>query len=89
MQFGGLRPMHAPYAITYDPIETLTCVARVNILQMGPNRPILSGSLGELRGDLARFHDLGIEHVFADLNFAPTPIDEILAYMGRLREAAA
>jgi probable F420-dependent oxidoreductase len=77
----------AAQAAGRDP-KSLLVVARANIVQMGPNRPILSGSVDEMRGDLARFHDLGIEHVFADLNFAPTPVDEIVAYMGRLREAA-
>jgi probable F420-dependent oxidoreductase len=69
--------------------QTLPIVARVNVVQMGPNPPILGGSLAGQRADLARFHDLGIEHIFADLNFTPTSIDDILAFMRRLREAAA
>jgi probable F420-dependent oxidoreductase len=71
-----------------DP-RSLLMVSRVNVVQTGPNPPILSGSVAEQRADLARFHDLGIDHIFADLNFVPTPIDDMLAFMRRLREAAA
>ena len=63
-------------------------ISRVNVVQMAPNGPILSGSLAEQRADLARVHDIGIEHVFADLNFTPTPSDDMLACMRQLREAA-
>ena len=49
--------------------------------------PPLTGSLAQVAADLARLRGLGVSHVFWDMNFAATSVDEQLRLLEPLRKA--
>jgi probable F420-dependent oxidoreductase len=70
-----------------DPGE-LMIVVRLNGQAMGPNRPILTGTVQEMAEDVAQLRRLGVNHAFLDLNYAPMPVDGFLRWMEEVRKAA-
>lgn len=48
-------------------------------------RPMLSGTVEQIREDIARLEQIGANHVFFDLNTSHTPIDDQLRFLERLR----
>jgi probable F420-dependent oxidoreductase len=74
-----------------DP-DVLQIVVRANVRiseqPWAADRPPLSGSPEQISEELDRLRGMGINHVFFDMNFAPTPIDEQLRLMERLHAAA-
>nr|MBA2682363.1 hypothetical protein [Ktedonobacteraceae bacterium] len=51
-------------------------------------RPMFSGTVEQIREDIARLEQIGANHVFFDLNMSNTPIDDQLRLLERLRATA-
>jgi alkanesulfonate monooxygenase SsuD/methylene tetrahydromethanopterin reductase-like flavin-dependent oxidoreductase (luciferase family) len=66
----------------------LLIVARANGVSRDGSRPALTGSVEEIKADLARLNELGVNHAFLDLNTRQTPIDEQLKHMELMIKAA-
>jgi alkanesulfonate monooxygenase SsuD/methylene tetrahydromethanopterin reductase-like flavin-dependent oxidoreductase (luciferase family) len=69
-------------------LSKLQIVVRNNGMAMEGRRPLLTGSVEQMREDVERLRDLGVDHAFLDLNFGAIPVDEQLKVMERLRKAA-
>jgi probable F420-dependent oxidoreductase len=78
---------NAARAAGRDPSK-VQIVVRTNGSATEGRRPLLTGSVEQMTEDLARLRGLGVNHVFLDLNFGATPVDEQLKVMEQLRRAA-
>jgi probable F420-dependent oxidoreductase len=77
---------NAARAAGRDP-DALMIVVRLNGKAMGPDRPILTGTVQEMAKDISRLRSLGVHHAFLDLNFASTPLDGFLRWMEQVQQA--
>jgi probable F420-dependent oxidoreductase len=77
---------NAARAAGRDP-DALMIVVRLNGKAMGPDRPILTGTIQEMSKDISRLRRLGVNHAFLDLNFASTPLEGFLRWMEQVQQA--
>ena len=63
-------------------------VVRTNGNSRDGSRPMLTGSVEEIKADIARLTELGVNHAFLDMNTHQTPIDEQLKHMEVMIKAA-
>jgi hypothetical protein len=54
---------------------------------LGPDRGPFSGSAEQIRADLERAGELGLNHVFFDLGFGEAPLADYLRLLEQLRPA--
>ena len=75
-----------------DPKKMLIVVRANSQLSEKPlpdPRPMLSGTVEQIREDIARLEQIGANHVFFDLNTSHTSIDDQLRFLERLRTTAS
>jgi probable F420-dependent oxidoreductase len=69
----------------------LQVVIRANVVpgrpSDAPQRQPLTGDFAQIRDDFARLRTLGVTHVFYDMNFAATPVDEQIRLFEPLQKA--
>ena len=86
----GLKAVReATQAAGRDPAK-LQIIVRANIRPdqpTGEKRAPLTGSFDQIAEDFARLKSLGIHHVFYDMNFAGTSVDEQLRLLEPLKKA--
>jgi probable F420-dependent oxidoreductase len=73
-----------------DPSSTQIVVRANNQLSnqpLGPDRGPFSGSAEQIRADLERAGELGLNHVFFDLGFGEAPLADYLRLLEQLRPA--
>lgn len=63
-------------------------VIRANLTPGGTTGQPLAGSAEQIKEDLAQLRALGVSHVFWDMNFASTPVDDQINWLAPLRRAA-
>ena len=85
---GAVERSHAAAKAAGRDPSTIQVVVRANnqvtAQPLGADRAPFCGTAEQIKEDLARASEMGIGHVFFDLHFAGTPIDEQLRLMERL-----
>jgi hypothetical protein len=65
--------------------DTLQIVVRANMQfsdqPLGADRGPFAGSVEQIRADLERARGMGVNHVFFDLGFVETPIEQQLRFL--------
>jgi probable F420-dependent oxidoreductase len=86
----NLKIFHeAARAAGRDPAKQLI-VVRANVKPGSPageQRALFTGSMEQLAEDFARLRTYGVQHIFFDMNFAGTTIDEMLRLLEPVRKA--
>jgi probable F420-dependent oxidoreductase len=63
-------------------------IVRANGTSRDGSRPMLTGSVEEIKEDIAQLTELGVNHAFLDMNTQQMPIDDQLKHMAVMIKAA-